>query len=159
LADFGLARGFGIPVKKYTHEVVTLWYRPPDILLGSTKYSSQVDIWGVGCIFAEMVTGRPVFAGASDTDQLIKIFKIIGTPTKSDWPLMTESPEYHNKFGIEGIPYFPGKKLKSVVPRLPAVGLDLLEHMLQCDPMKRITAREAMNHPFFADLKGAQNTT
>jgi serine/threonine protein kinase len=52
LADFGLARGFGIPVRKYTHEVVTLWYRPPDVLLGSTKYSTQVDMWGVGCIFA-----------------------------------------------------------------------------------------------------------
>ena len=99
LADFGLARGFGIPVKKYTHEVVTLWYRPPDILLGSTRYSSQVDIWGVGCIFAEMCTGRPLFCGANDTDQLLKIFKVLGTPTPVDWPMMTELPEYTNKWG------------------------------------------------------------
>lgn len=157
LADFGLARGFGIPVKKYTHEVVTLWYRPPDILLGSTKYSSQVDIWGVGCIFAEMCTGRPLFCGQSDSDQLLKIFKVIGTPNKQDWPSMTELPEYRAKYK-DGFPFMPGKKLHSVVPRLNRLGLDLLERMLQCDPMKRITAREAMNHPFFADLKGAQSS-
>lgn len=158
LADFGLARGFGIPVKKYTHEVVTLWYRPPDILLGSTRYSAPVDIWGVGCIFAEMCTGRPLFCGASDTDQLMKIFKVMGTPTSTDWPLMRELPEYNNKYRESGIPLFPGRKLRNVVPRLPRLGLDLLERMLQCDPLKRITAREAMNHAFFADLKGAQQS-
>jgi cyclin-dependent kinase len=63
IADFGLARASGIPVKGYTHEVVTLWYRPPDVLLGSQKYSSSIDIWSVGCIFAEMVTLRPLFPG------------------------------------------------------------------------------------------------
>ena len=156
LADFGLARGFGIPVKKYTHEVVTLWYRPPDILLGSTRYSSQVDVWGVGCIFAEMCTGRPLFCGANDADQLLKIFKVLGTPTPVDWPMMTELPEYVVKYGKEGLPTFAGKKLHLAVPRLPRLGLELLERMLQCDPSKRIGAREAMSHPFFADLKGAQ---
>jgi len=68
LADFGLARAFGIPVRSYTHEVVTLWYRPPDVLLGSTKYSTPVDLWSVGCIFAEMVTGKPLFPGADPDD-------------------------------------------------------------------------------------------
>ena len=75
LADFGLARAFGIPVKNYTHEVVTLWYRAPDILMGSKKYSTSVDIWSVGCIFAELVNKKPLFAGASEEDQLDKIFK------------------------------------------------------------------------------------
>src|SRR3954470_18060048 len=79
LADFGLARAFGIPVRNYTHEVVTLWYRAPDVLLGSRKYSTSVDIWSVGCIFAEMVNARPLFPGASDADQLVKIFKILGS--------------------------------------------------------------------------------
>ena len=65
LADFGLARAFGIPVRSYTHEVVTLWYRAPEILLGSTHYSTPVDIWSVGCIFAELVTRRPLFNGAA----------------------------------------------------------------------------------------------
>jgi cyclin-dependent kinase len=68
LADFGLARAFGIPVKNFTHEVVTLWYRAPDILMGSKNYNTSVDIWSVGCIFAEMVTRRPLFAGQNEED-------------------------------------------------------------------------------------------
>jgi len=68
LADFGLARAFGIPVKNFTHEVVTLWYRAPDILLGSKNYTTSVDIWSVGCIFAEIVNRTPLFAGQNDVD-------------------------------------------------------------------------------------------
>jgi len=153
LADFGLARGFGIPVKKYTHEVVTLWYRPPDVLMGSTKYSTQVDIWGVCCIFAEMATGRPLFCGSGDQDQLVKIFKIMGTPTRAEWPGMVDLPEYKN---VETYPRYEGKKLKQVLPRLSKTGLDLIERMLQADPQKRITAKDAMRHAYFADLAGAQ---
>ena len=78
LADFGL-RAFGIPVRSYTHEVVTLWYRAPDVLMGSRKYSTPVDLWSVGCIFGEMSSGRPLFPGTSDHDQLSKIFKVLGT--------------------------------------------------------------------------------
>ena len=157
LADFGLARGYGIPVKKYTHEVVTLWYRPPDVLMGSTRYNSTVDIWGVGCIFAEMCTGRPLFCGNSDSDQLLKIFKVLGTPSAVDWPGLTDLPEYVNKYGREGgLPAYAGKKLHTAVPRMSRLGLDLLERMLQYDPLKRIGARDAMNHAYFADLKGAQ---
>lgn len=68
LADFGLARAFGIPVKNYTHEVVTLWYRAPDILMGSKKYNTSVDIWSVGCIFAELVNRKPLFCGQTEED-------------------------------------------------------------------------------------------
>ena len=68
LADFGLARASGIPVKNFTHEVVTLWYRPPDVLLGSKNYTSTIDIWSIGCIFAEMVNNKPLFAGQNETD-------------------------------------------------------------------------------------------
>ena len=76
IGDFGLARGYGIPVKNYTHEVVTLWYRPPDVLLGNKTYGTTVDMWSIGCIFAEMVSGKPLFPGNSESDQLKKIFKI-----------------------------------------------------------------------------------
>jgi cyclin-dependent kinase len=86
LADFGLARAFGIPVRNYTHEVVTLWYRAPDILMGSRHYSTTVDIWSVGCIFAEMLNGRPLFPGSNESDQLLRIFKTLGTPTQQSWP-------------------------------------------------------------------------
>jgi len=68
LADFGLARAVGVPVAGYTNEVVTLWYRAPDVLLGSKKYSSSIDVWSVGCIFAEMVNMKPLFAGNSELD-------------------------------------------------------------------------------------------
>lgn len=75
LADFGLARAIGIPVRTYTHEVVTLWYRSPEILLGSKHYSTAVDIWSVGCIFAEMAAQQPLFPGDSEIDELYKIFR------------------------------------------------------------------------------------
>jgi cyclin-dependent kinase len=148
LADFGLARAFGIPVRNYTHEVVTLWYRAPDVLMGSRKYSTPVDIWSVGCIFAEMVNGRPLFPGSSESDQLMKIFKTLGTPNKKAWPGVAELPEYKDNF-----PVYPPQPLKKVCRRLDNVGLELLGRMLQFDPAKRISAENAMKHPYFKDLK------
>jgi serine/threonine protein kinase len=76
LADFGLARAFGLPVKTYTHEVVTLWYRAPEILLGQKQYSTPVDMWSVGCIMAEMAQRKALFAGDSEIDQIFKIFQV-----------------------------------------------------------------------------------
>jgi len=153
LADFGLARGFGIPVKKYTHEVVTLWYRPPDVLMGSTKYSTQVDMWGVGCIFAEMSNGKPLFCGANEQDQLSKIFKVLGTPEREDWPGVVDLPEYKHDWAKH-----KPKKLNTVVPQLSKTGIQLLEAFLQYDPKKRISAKDAMKHPYFSDLKGITTT-
>ncbi len=75
IADFGLARTFSIPIRPYTHEVVTLWYRAPEILLGSLEYSTPIDIWSLGCIFAELVTKNTLFSGNSEIEQLFKIFK------------------------------------------------------------------------------------
>lgn len=75
IADFGLARAFGIPVRAYTHEVVTLWYRAPEVLLGNPRYSCPVDIWSVGCIMAELITKKPLFQGDSEIDQLFRIFR------------------------------------------------------------------------------------
>ena len=86
IADFGLARAFTLPVPQYTHEVVTVWYRPLEILLGSKLYSVPVDLWGVGCILAEMATGSPLFAGDSEIDTAFKIFQKLGTPTEACWP-------------------------------------------------------------------------
>ena len=86
LADFGLARAFGLPIKTYTHEVVTLWYRCPEILLGQKQYSLGVDLWSTGCIFAEMAQKKPLFMGDSEIDQIFKILKVLGTPNESNWP-------------------------------------------------------------------------
>lgn len=75
VADFGLGRGFGIPLRVYTHEIVTLWYRAPEVLLGTDRYSCPVDIWAIGCIFAEMVRRKPLFHGDSEIDQIFRIFQ------------------------------------------------------------------------------------
>ncbi len=80
LADFGLARAFGIPVNTFSNEVVTLWYRAPDVLLGSRTYSTSIDIWSAGCIMAEMISGLPLFRGRDNNDQLNQILRILGTP-------------------------------------------------------------------------------
>merc|ERR1719334_1179786 len=98
LADFGLARAFGIPVRVYTHEVVTLWYRAPEILLGSQKYSCPIDIWSLGTIFAEMLNKKPLFQGDSEIDQLFRIFRILTTPTEETWPGVTSLPDFKPSF-------------------------------------------------------------
>ncbi|TPX18658.1 uncharacterized protein E0L32_002515 [Thyridium curvatum] len=86
LADFGLARAFGIPVSTFSNEVVTLWYRAPDVLLGNRAYSTSIDVWSTACIIAEMFTGRPLFPGSTDDDQLQRIFRLLGTPSERTWP-------------------------------------------------------------------------
>lgn len=149
LADFGLA-AFGIPVRSYTHEVVTLWYRAPDVLMGSRKYSTPVDIWSVGCIFSEMVNGRPLFPGNTDADELQKIFKTCGTPSVESWPTITELPDWKPDF-----PHFDPQPWSQIVPNLDAAGVDLLAKMLQYFPDKRIPGRVAMDHEYFRGLSEA----
>ncbi|KJE90739.1 serine/threonine-protein kinase pctaire-2 [Capsaspora owczarzaki ATCC 30864] len=147
LCDFGLARAKGVPIKTFTNEVVTLWYRPPDVLMGSTDYTSSIDVWSAGCIFAEMVGGRPLFPAANPTEELLLIFKTRGTPNPQSFPNIEKLPGYSTSF-----PQYPVQPLSSFAPRLSADGLDLLEKMLQLDPSKRVTCEEAMRHGYFADL-------
>ncbi|KAL7164496.1 hypothetical protein ACSBR2_040412 [Camellia fascicularis] len=147
LADFGLARAFGIPVRTFTHEVVTLWYRAPEILLGSRHYSTPVDVWSVGCIFAEMVNQRPLFPGDSEIDELFKIFRILGTPNEDTWPGVTSLADFKSAF-----PKWPSKDLATVVPNLDSAGIDLLSKTLCLDPSRRITARSALEHEYFKDI-------
>jgi len=150
LADFGLARAFGIPVRSYTHEVVTLWYRAPDVLMGSRRYSTPVDVWSVGCIFAEMSNGRPLIAGTSESDQLDRIFRLLGTPNQTDYPGIVDLPDYS-----ADLPQYPPPRngAASLVPSLDENGVDLLSKMLKYDPARRITAQDALEHPFFFDMK------
>ncbi len=148
LADFGLARAFGIPVRSYTHEVVTLWYRAPDVLLGSRHYSTPVDIWSIGCIFAEMVNGSPLFTGTSEETQLDTIFRQLGTPSEATFPGVSELPDWRNDF-----PQYPApESLHPLVPILDDKGVELLAMMLTFDPARRITAQDARRHAYFADL-------
>ncbi|XP_036194786.1 cyclin-dependent kinase 3 isoform X2 [Myotis myotis] len=148
LADFGLARAFGVPLRTYTHEVVTLWYRAPEILLGCKFYSTAVDIWSIGCIFAEMVTCKALFPGDSEIDQLFRIFRTLGTPSEATWPGVTQLPDYKGSF-----PKWTRKGLEDVVPNLEPEGKDLLQQLLQYDPSQRISAKGALAHPYFSSME------
>ncbi|XP_075813624.1 cyclin-dependent kinase 16 [Microtus pennsylvanicus] len=148
LADFGLARAKSIPTKTYSNEVVTLWYRPPDILLGSTDYSTPIDLWGVGCIFYEMATGRPLFPGSTVEEQLHFIFRILGTPTEETWPGILSNEE----FRTYNYPKYRAEALLSHAPRLESEGADLLSRLLRFEGRHRISADDAMRHAFFLGL-------
>ncbi|KAK3582637.1 hypothetical protein CHS0354_001682 [Potamilus streckersoni] len=151
LADFGLARAKSIPSHTYSNEVVTLWYRPPDVLLGSTNYSTSLDIWGVGCIFTEMLSGIATFPGMKDaSDQLDQIFRVLGTPTEETWEGVSKYPNYnYKKFGL-----YTQQHLSSLIPKLAFIphAEDLANQLLQMPPNKRISARAAMKHDYFMDL-------
>ncbi|KAF6022664.1 CDK3 [Bugula neritina] len=145
LADFGLARAFGMPVRMYTHEIVTLWYRPPEILMGDKIYSTAVDIWSIGCIFVELATKKPLFPGDSEIDQLFRIFRTLGTPDETTWPGVTKLPDYKKKF-----PKWPKDDLRSLVPRLDSDAHELLMNMLTYEPGQRISAKQALSQPYFS---------
>jgi serine/threonine protein kinase len=147
LGDFGLARAFGIPVNTFSNEVVTLWYRAPDVLLGSRTYNTSIDIWSAGCIMAEMYTGRPLFPGTTNEDQIIRIFRIMGTPTERTWPGITQLPEYKPTFQM-----YATQDLRNILPAIDPTGIDLLQRMLQVRPELRISAHDALQHPWFNDL-------
>lgn len=121
LADFGLAREYGVPIRRYTHEVVTLWYRAPEVLLGAKHYSTPVDAWSIGCIFAEMVNKQPLFPGDSEIDELFRIFRVLGTPDENLWPGVSKLPDYKTSF-----PKWRPQPLHKVVPQLDPLGIDLL---------------------------------
>lgn len=160
IADFGLARAFMIPIRKYTHEVVTLWYRAPEILLGQREYSPAVDMWSIGAIFVEMVTQRPLWPGDSEIDELFRIFRCLGTPDESMWPGVTRLPDYKDTFP-RWAPKPASKWCRArdeaggevdLLSGLDEAGLDLLAGMLAYDPARRISAKQALNHPFFDDV-------
>ncbi|CCI41222.1 hypothetical protein ABG067_000354 [Albugo candida] len=147
IADFGLARAFSIPVRKYTHEVVTLWYRAPEILLGQEIYAPPVDIWSVGVIFAEMLTKKPLFPGDSEIDQIYRVFRLLGTPDEIVWPGVTKLRDYAPTF-----PKWKKRDMQQVFPQLDEDGICLLEALLRYDPAKRVSAKEALRFPYFDDL-------
>ncbi|XP_072333932.1 cyclin-dependent kinase 11B isoform X4 [Scyliorhinus torazame] len=148
IGDFGLAREYGSPLKCYTPVVVTLWYRTPELLLGAKEYSTAIDLWSVGCIFAEFLTQKPLFPGKSEIDQINKIFKELGTPSEKIWPGYNELPAVKKMTFTE----YPFNNLrKRFGALLSDQGFDLMNKFLTYCPAKRITAEEALKHEYFRE--------
>ncbi|CAO3615691.1 unnamed protein product [Cunninghamella blakesleeana] len=164
IADLGLSRAFGVPLRTYTHQVITLWYRAPEILLGSPHYSTAVDMWSVGCIIAEMFTMRPLFPGIylhmnsvipKLMNYLESLGKSLGTPTEDMWPGVSALPDYNTTF-----PPWSPSNLDKILKKAAKYGnllepndyaLDLISKLLRYDPYIRLSAKKAEEHMFFYD--------
>lgn len=160
LGDFGLARAFGLPVSSFSSDVVTLWYRSIDVLLGSKSYFTSIDTWSIGCIIAEMISGVPLFKGANEDDQILKIFQTIGYPRERDlsnsgWYMNLPKYDAQNwdfaKSGLDSIHSLAN--ILNLNLESDYLTLDLILKLLQLDPKKRLTTLEALEHPYFNDLR------
>jgi len=153
ICDFGLARMFSPPLKPYTHDVVTLWYRSPEILLGTQIYGTEVDIWASGCCIAEMATCQPLFPGDCEIGTIFKILWLLGTPTEETWPGFTRLEHWRSTF-----PQWQPKDLAPVLharPELSPQGAALLRGLLMLNPADRLSARRAKNHAWFQEQQQA----
>ncbi|XP_078172311.1 cyclin-dependent kinase C-2-like [Carex rostrata] len=157
LADFGLAKILSDELiifitRNYETEiltncVITLQYRPPELLLGSTKYGPEVDMWSVGCVFAELLLGKPIFPGEDEMDQLKKIFEICGTPDENNWPGVTQMLLYNNAM-VQQRPM--ERCIGEVFQNFDHYALDLLDKILTLDPKKRISEKDALDAEYFS---------
>ncbi|KPI88008.1 putative Protein kinase [Leptomonas seymouri] len=146
LADFGLARTFEMSVQTYTHEVMTLWYRSPEIILGERHYTPAADVWSVGCIVAEMILGYSLFRGENSRDQLNKIFYVVGTPTEQTWPGVTKLPGYDRSFNVYKVAPLPTR-----LRDYHEGAVEFIAYMLVTNPKLRPTIPEILQHPFLKD--------
>ena len=145
LADFGLARNFSDPYLPMTHQVITRWYRPPELLYGARHYGGAVDVWSMGAVFAELILRVPFLAGNTDMHQLELIGRAIGTPTEETWPGVSSLPDYVQLH--KDRPTMQSKEhFTALFGSSGPVGVELLMHMLSLDPRKRPTARQMLQH-------------
>lgn len=152
LADFGMARYTGNPAPKLTQLVVTLWYRAPELLLGAEEYGFEIDVWSIGCIFAELLTREPLFQGKNEVSQLSEIFKLLGTPNAKSWPDFRTLP---NAKALHPLLSTSGQRESSLnpakFPYLTKAGLRLLASMLSLNPDNRPSADVILQHPYFRE--------
>lgn len=147
LADFGLARSFADPYRPMSSNVITRWYRPPELLFGARHYSGVVDIWSVGLVFAELILRVPYLAGDTEVHQISLICQAIGTPTEDNWPGVTKLPAY--AVPEPANPLRPRDQWAKMFGTAGNEGIDLLMKMLILDPRKRITAKEVLEHEWW----------
>ena len=149
LADFGLAKPItNENAQPLTNRVITLWYRPPELLLGATQYGQSVDMWSAGCIFAELIHGKPILPGKSEMEQMDIIFKLCGSPTPENWPDADKLP-YAKHFKQKKT--YP-RRLREIFSQFTPSAKDLLEKFLTLDPAKRISAKDALMHDWFWEV-------
>ena len=148
LADFGLARFYAKRRQlDYTNRVITIWYRPPELLLGETQYGPAVDIWSAACVMVEIFTKHAIFPGdGHEINQLEKIYNVLGTPTRSEWPGLVEMAWFELLRPTERKPNVFAEKYKE---RLTPAAFELLQAMFLYDPAKRPTAGDVLEHPYF----------
>jgi cyclin-dependent kinase 12/13 len=149
LADFGLARPFDTDQQRpYTNRVITLWYRPPELLLGATMYGPAIDMWSAGCIFAELLLRKPILPGKNEFEQIDLIFKLLGTPDEAAWPKCSKLQYYDMILSQNGHRKYQSR-FDEKFGQLDPLAKDLLRKLLMMDPDKRITADDALDHEYF----------
>eukprot|EP00831_Metopus_contortus_P001508 TRINITY_DN1053_c0_g1_i4.p1 TRINITY_DN1053_c0_g1~~TRINITY_DN1053_c0_g1_i4.p1 ORF type:complete len:186 (-),score=22.66 TRINITY_DN1053_c0_g1_i4:105-662(-) len=147
LCDFGMARHLKFSDQLYTRGVITLNYRPPEILFEAPEYSNSADVWSCGCILAEVLKGRELFRVNNANDLCKEMFRILGTPEEDIW----ENLEWMNPFG-DSLPVSIGNCLEKELIGVSEEGIDLLSKMLKYDPANRIPIKECISHPFFKNV-------
>lgn len=153
LADFGLARNFGNPDDDMTYNVITRFYRPPELLLGSSHYGGCVDIWSSACVIAELTIRDFFLPSMTDLEQLSVITETFGVPTEQEWPGVSKLRFWSNM--LETLPPKRPQPLswwRSRFPQLGEDGIDLLRGMLTMDPVKRLNARQVLEHPYWTNM-------
>lgn len=147
IADFGLARTFSVPSKAMTPNLVTLWYRPPELLFGATHHTTAVDQWAAGCILGELLLNKPLLPGKGEISQIDMIIDLLGTPSENIWPGFSQLPALQN-FTLRPQPY---NNIKTKFPNLSQAGLRLLNFLFMYDPKKRATAKESLDSSYFKE--------
>ncbi|XP_033928745.1 cyclin-dependent kinase 10 isoform X1 [Melopsittacus undulatus] len=147
IADFGLARTYGMPPKPMTPKVVTLWYRAPELLLGMANQTTSVDMWAAGCILAELLAHKPLLPGTSEIHQIDLIVQLLGTPNENIWPGFSTLPLV-SQYTLRKQPY---NNLKHKFPWLSEAGQRLLNFLFMYDPKKRGTAKDCLDSSYFKE--------